>query len=369
MRSIEKKQTESTGSTESKGSSLASALMQPSAKSIKELESSTDEFTVWIDHDDIIRNPLNEEEIKDIPELKTSIITAGGILHNIVVLPEENGKYMLLAGERRWTAVGELIDEGYDKFRKIPAHIKSLDDMSPEALQMSEEWRIKYLIVTSNIENREDKTEAATYRRYLQMKNLYDEWKAAGVKPPGKIRELIAEEMHVNPRTVAKFEQVSKNATEEIQNAVKEGDITISGAMELAKTPKEEQTAVLEKAREEKQKQIESATDDKEKAEATKPIGGKEIEKAVIENYSETGKGSSTREEYTANQTAPKMSQPVKVTEDEISETVKLLKETVDCLQQLSGKEVPQSLYNTIQRCRKNLISGAKTITKIVTPD
>lgn len=353
-----------------KTNNLASALMQQPKDSITELESEADEFTVWIDHDDIIRNPLNEEEIKDIPELKTSIITAGGILHNIVVLPKENGKYMLLAGERRWTAVGELINEGYDKFRKLPAHIKSLDDMSPEALQMSEEWRSRYLIVTSNIENREDKTEAATYRRYVQMKNLYDEWKAAGVKPPGKIRELIAEEMHINPRTVAKFEQVSKNATEEIQDAVKEGNITISGAMELAKTPKEEQTAVLEKAKEEKRQQIESATDDKERAEASsKPIGGREIEKAVIENYSETNKGSSTREEYKANQTAPKMSQPVKVTEDEISETVELLKETVDCLQQLSGKEVPQSLYNTIQRCRKNLISGAKTITKIVTPD
>lgn len=370
MKSVGKKKEDTATSSATKKNNLASALMaQPMNRG--EYESSPDEFTVWIDHDDIIPNPKNEEEIKDIPELKASIVTAGEILHNIVVLPKENGKHMLLAGERRWTAVGELLNEGHEEYRLMPAHVKDLNDMSPEAMRMPREWREKYVIVTSNLENREDRSEAVTYKRYLQMKTLYDEWKEAGVKPPGKVRELIAEEMNVNPRTVAKFETITKKTSDDIQKSVQSGELTLNAALELSKVTPEEQKQVLEKAQQQREEKIVAAADPKEKKEAEKAIGDKEIEEAIINNYADSEEDLDNRErgKYNPRQVAPKMTQPIKVTEEEIEEAVILLNEAADCLKQLSGKEVPQSLYNTIQRSKKNLLNGAKTITKIVSQD
>lgn len=72
-------------------------------------------------HHHIRPNPLNTRKLNlEIPAqreamdgLKSQIVAAGEVLQNLVVFPADaEGVHTLFAGERRWTAVGELIEEG-----------------------------------------------------------------------------------------------------------------------------------------------------------------------------------------------------------------------------------------------------------------
>src|SRR5215207_1073803 len=91
------------------------------------------------------RTQLNEAELVEL----TASIEASGLLQPVVVRPR-NGKYELIAGERRWRAVQRL------GWPKIPAVVKEVDDRT--------------LLTLALIENlqRDDLTpidEAAGYRR------------------------------------------------------------------------------------------------------------------------------------------------------------------------------------------------------------
>lgn len=72
-------------------------------------------------HHQIRANPLNARRLdlenpdhrRDLDGLKSQIVAAGDVLQNLVVFPADaEGAHRLFAGERRWTAVGELIAEG-----------------------------------------------------------------------------------------------------------------------------------------------------------------------------------------------------------------------------------------------------------------
>src|SRR5215211_4477806 len=91
------------------------------------------------------RTQINEAELVEL----TASIEASGLLQPVIVRPR-NGKYELIAGERRWRAVQRL------GWPKIPAVVKDVDD--------------KTLLTLALIENlqRDDLTpidEAAGYER------------------------------------------------------------------------------------------------------------------------------------------------------------------------------------------------------------
>jgi ParB family transcriptional regulator, chromosome partitioning protein len=115
------------------------------------------------------RSHINEAEMVEL----TASIEASGLLQPVVVRPR-NGKYELIAGERRWRAVQRL------GWSKIPAVIKEADD--------------KTLLTLALIENlqRDDLTaidEAAGYQR------LTDEFKlgqAEVARLVGRDRSTVA---------------------------------------------------------------------------------------------------------------------------------------------------------------------------------
>lgn len=78
--------------------------------------------TVYVPHDKIYPNPLNKPymeglEERDFEALKLSILS-NGLMHNLVALDDGKGKYRLISGEKRWTAIGRMTKEEYDE--KMP---------------------------------------------------------------------------------------------------------------------------------------------------------------------------------------------------------------------------------------------------------
>lgn len=109
----------------------------------------------------IVANPLNpRKDIGDLSELKQSII-AQGLIQPMVVRPNSvNGNFELIAGERRYTAIKEAIEEKkIDESTLFPVIVKDYTD--DEALQ------------AMFVENllRKDLTEheqAESFHKYLQ---------------------------------------------------------------------------------------------------------------------------------------------------------------------------------------------------------
>src|SRR5829696_704547 len=73
------------------------------------------------------RTQMNEAELVEL----TASIEASGLLQPVVVRPR-NGKYELIAGERRWRAVQRL------GWSKIPAVVKDVDDQTLLTLALIE---------------------------------------------------------------------------------------------------------------------------------------------------------------------------------------------------------------------------------------
>jgi ParB family chromosome partitioning protein len=75
--------------------------------------------------------PRREFEEVQLQELADSI-QASGLLQPVVVRPRPNGRYELIAGERRWRAVQRL------GWLKVPAVVKDVDDRSLLTLALIE---------------------------------------------------------------------------------------------------------------------------------------------------------------------------------------------------------------------------------------
>src|SRR5215210_6515277 len=73
------------------------------------------------------RSQINEAELAEL----TASIEASGLLQPVVVRPR-NGKYELIAGERRWRAVQRL------GWPKIPAVVRDVDDQTLLTLALIE---------------------------------------------------------------------------------------------------------------------------------------------------------------------------------------------------------------------------------------
>lgn len=72
----------------------------------------------YLHRDLIYPNPLNVPYMSDITDrefdaLKASILDQG-LFHNLVVIADGKGKYRLISGEKRWTAISRMTKEEYE---------------------------------------------------------------------------------------------------------------------------------------------------------------------------------------------------------------------------------------------------------------
>jgi ParB family chromosome partitioning protein len=144
------------------------------------------------------RSQISEAELTEL----TASIEASGLLQPVVVRPR-NGKYELIAGERRWRAVQRL------GWPKIPAVVKDVDDQT--------------LLTLALIENlqRDDLTaidEAAGYQRLSEEFQL----------PQAEIARLVGRDRS----TIANLLRLLK-LPEEVRQLVQEGKLSEGHARAL----------------------------------------------------------------------------------------------------------------------------------------
>lgn len=198
---------------------------------------------VELDTADLIPNEKNNiYSIENIEDLKNAIELAGGIKQNLVVEPaDENGKYKIIAGHRRWTAAKELTAEGKEEYKKVPCLIEREPDAAKREL----------LLIYTNATARE-LTDAEKAKQSQRATELLTEIKnREGLT--GRVRDLVADMLHTTAAQIGRYQAINKNLqNKDLKAAFEAGDLKVSAAYEASKLDSEGQAAAAEKLTENK---------------------------------------------------------------------------------------------------------------------
>lgn len=167
--------------------------------------------------EDIERNPYQPRTHFDHGELEALIasIKEHGILQPLVVSPIANGKYQLIAGERRLRAMGIL---GY---RQVPILIR----------EASEQQKLELAII-ENVQ-REDLNPMEEARAYMRLSEEFGLTQEQIADKVGKSRPQVANTMRL------------VNLPGEIQEALIERKISASNARTLLSLPTDQERIAL----------------------------------------------------------------------------------------------------------------------------
>lgn len=168
---------------------------------------------------DIFPNPLQprtEFDEEALTELADSIAQLG-VIQPITLKRRDDGKYIIISGERRWRASQRA------GLETLPAYIREVDDENLHAMALVE-----------NIQRQDlNAIEIA-----LGMQRLIDEC--------GLTQEAMAEKVGKKRSTVSNYMRLL-NLPSEVQLALKEGIITMGHAKAIAGIAPEEQLKALKK--------------------------------------------------------------------------------------------------------------------------
>lgn len=178
---------------------------------------------------DIEPNPENSiYEIGDVSMLKADIAERG-LRSPLEVLPAKGGRYMLIAGHRRWTACRALTAEGVAGFEVLPCVIRQSQGEDDDLIAL----------ITSNATARE-LTDGERLRQYRALKQALERKKAAGALD-GRIRDEMSRITGDGTGTLGRFNAILNNCTAEVVEMLEKGEITMTRAYECSKLYKVQQ--------------------------------------------------------------------------------------------------------------------------------
>lgn len=178
---------------------------------------------------DIEPNPENSiYEIGDVAMLKADIAERG-LRSPLEVLPAQGGKYMLLAGHRRWTACRALTAEGVTGFEVLPCVIHQSQGADDDLIAL----------ITSNATARE-LTDGERLRQYIALKQALERKKAAGGLD-GRVRDEMSRITGDGTGTLGRLNAIASKCVPEVIAMVERGEITMTRAYECSKLYKVQQ--------------------------------------------------------------------------------------------------------------------------------
>lgn len=195
--------------------------------------------TVYRNPEDLIPSKDNFYSTEDTEKLKQSIKVLG-ILQPLLI-EERDGKDYILAGHSRRKCCLELIEEGMDRFRKIPCVYKPKIELNTA----SEEDEIirKIIIIQSNTYR--EKTDWEKMTEALQMEELVKKLREK-TDLEGKTREIVSDLIGVSSTQIGRYHSISNNLSERLADAFRQNKLNISTAAELAGLNEKYQTKACE---------------------------------------------------------------------------------------------------------------------------
>ena len=193
---------------------------------------------VALQHSDLASHPLNPRKAFDpdaLDELRQDILQAGGITSSLLVRPigdadpqffigrTLSARYWIVAGERRWRAVGLAIDDGDLPFRyRLPCQIREMSDA--EHLRLS---------IGENIQRVD--------LDHVELGQQFEALLLTGEDTP----QTIAERLSKTPEYVQQHVRILRLSADELDQ-LKTGEMTFKQALALVAKPKPKAEPALE---------------------------------------------------------------------------------------------------------------------------
>lgn len=170
----------------------------------------------------------NFEDLADSIELN-------GLLEPLCVFRrgQGTGHYVIFSGHRRFKALRRLYEKsGFEKWTEVPCIVyPDPHDANRETVMLI------HANSTGRILSNWEKAQQAR-----RLKEALVAMREGGAELPGRIRDLVAEEMQMSASKLARLEAIGNNLREvRFAKAWREGRLNESVAYELSKLPKERQ--------------------------------------------------------------------------------------------------------------------------------
>ena len=200
------------------------------------LDNKSDFDLRFIEIDKIVPNPNNFYELSGIKELSENIKEFGLNQNLEVVEIHDNGekKYRLIGGHRRYEAIKLLINDGDDRFKKVPCKVnRSLDEIE-------EQLRL--------IKSNSDTRELTPQEKREQMKQLIELYKKKQEITGEKIniKKEVAAASGTYPKTVERYDNINNRLIDELKEYFDSSKITFTDAYNFATLTEEAQLAILD---------------------------------------------------------------------------------------------------------------------------
>lgn len=195
-----------------------------SERSTKEMDI-PEQKTVYRNPEDLIPSEDNFYSTEDTEKLKQSI-KCMGILQPLLI-ENRDGKDYIIAGHSRRKCCLELIEEGEERFRKVPCIYKPKIELPGE----EDEIIRKILIIQSNTYR--EKSDWEKMMESLKMESLVKELREK-TELEGKTREIVSDLIGVSSTQIGRYHSISSNLSERLMEAFKQSKLNISTAAELA---------------------------------------------------------------------------------------------------------------------------------------
>jgi len=177
----------------------------------------------------LIPHEKNHYSLENIEELADAIENVG-LLQEPIVKPF-NDNYIIISGHRRHLAITKLVEErGLTQFEDIPCTV--LDKDEDDVLTS-----LKLHLTNTTIRNM---TEYDKMIAISELRTLIQKAKEKGITIKGKMRDIISDSTKLGTTQVQKYMSIEDQATEDIKEALKKGDITLEEAYESTRKPKRE---------------------------------------------------------------------------------------------------------------------------------
>ena len=193
---------------------------------------------VYRSPEDLLPDKENFYNTEDIADLRESIRSLG-LLQPLLIEKREDDKDYIIAGHRRQKCCLELLNEGDERFRKIPCVYTVSTNMD---VKDDETTRQIKLIQANSYRKKtgwEEMTEA------LKMVDLVQELRKK-TEMEGKSRDIAAGLLGTSSTQIGRYKSIRTNLSDDFMGAFKENNISLSIAEELSRLKPEYQRQAWE---------------------------------------------------------------------------------------------------------------------------
>ena len=171
------------------------------------------------------------QKLENIEELADSFLHVGQ--EQPTVLARVNGEYRIIDGHRRNAANILNLERGHKEYEKVLYRFMDMSEAMYELRLLAGNGYTQELTAYEKTRLVE-RTKAALIRAKEED----------GLEIQGKMRDLVAAMLNESSTNVARMDAINNNATPEIKEQLKEGNIAITAAYEAAKLSADDQKAI-----------------------------------------------------------------------------------------------------------------------------